>query len=197
VGRDGFVASGFFFFQFLVVLASVEKVDCCLLTWLSALIGSTSVCCRIFGIICEHIHTGREWEALVPHLLRQSPLDFRTSVSIWGQGKGYWWHGLSADNVFISSPLLENIFIALNVLNWQCFPFSHLKMFPPFLRNVFSQPEVAHACDPPLGMLGQEDCEFKASPGYLERPCLKKKKKNLQSFDVVPLYKIWIFLWLV
>jgi hypothetical protein len=66
-------------------------------------------------------------------------------------------------------------------------------MFPPFLRNVFSQPEVAHACDPPLGMLGQEDCEFKASPGYLERPCLKKKKKICSHLMLFPSIKYGFF----
>jgi hypothetical protein len=40
---------------------------------------------------------------------------------------------------------------------------------------------VAHACESPaLGMLMQEDCEFKVSLDCITRPCLKKKKLKIE-----------------
>lgn len=42
------------------------------------------------------------------------------------------------------------------------------------IRNKFSGVVVAHACEPSIGKLGQEDCKFEASLEYREKLVSKK-----------------------
>jgi hypothetical protein len=48
---------------------------------------------------------------------------------------------------------------------------------------------VVHICNPSIQRLRQEDWEFKASPGYIERSCLKQSNKILKEKGV-SLYQI-------
>jgi hypothetical protein len=40
---------------------------------------------------------------------------------------------------------------------------------------------VVHACNPALGRLRQEDCEFEASLGYIAKMSPKKRKKEKEN----------------